>query len=371
LFSVLAAMSVEACSKLTGPGVDAHVARRQQDAAIAGGAVFRGSCGWSISICPNSENATSDDTSYSVLLDASDFGTDARVIAIDGAAALVEGGDAPWRVAYIYLTEEAATKGKAYATLAAPAGDLRPLDVADGVFVLACSTDKARCLVLRGTPEDGSLSEWAGTELPPGFVPRGIVVDKIVSPGVVCVYGNGLLCFDGGWQIEIAPELGLQLNDVAVGYPPWIAVGAHGRYFVRTRSSDSSGRWLEQPRVGDVELTRASAQNDKAVVIGKGGLWVTIDTQQTPPSVVSCTASEALSMVNVWQGVADGITAVTASGQVLRHVPRTPSTAFCAWASANLGDNLGGTINRCGIEDNERVFSAEKVVGLNFCARGF
>jgi hypothetical protein len=214
------------------------------------------------------------------------------------------------------------------------------------------------------------LSEWPGTDLPSDFAPRGIVVDRSISPALVCVYGNAVLCFDSVWNTQIALDPTLEVNDLAIGDLHSIAVGTHGRNFMRRRDpGENWSTWTEAPRLGDNELTSASTQGDKAVALGSTGQFVTLDVGSAPPISVSCSLADRISMVDLHRGNSDQITAVTSSGRVLRHDSGAPSNELCQWEQSNVGQILGGTINPCGISDNERVFSAQKVVGFNICAQ--
>ena len=148
------------------------------------------------------------------------------------------------------------------------------------VVALTCSEAGGGCSLLRGDAQADALSPWPASELPDDFVVSGMVIDTASTEPRVCVYGNGLLCLGDGWQPEIPTTADLRLNHVSIGWFWSLAVGEQGRWYKRQVDDTSAlSSWEEQPPLGSVSLTYASAADLGGVILGEGKIQAALGTQ--------------------------------------------------------------------------------------------
>lgn len=330
-------------------------------------------CSEPIGSCPAQSIAT-----WTVLLDAADFGTDARLIALGGQAVLVTLGGGSFRVALIDDNYEGVAT-TTYSSWAFPSETRAPVAISDGanragdkfLFVLACEEDRTNCALSRAEVSMGELSTWQTEDLPGEFVGRGLAFDAASEPAAICVYGSGLLCLDGTWQEAIAPDPELQLNHVAFSGRWSLAVGEQGRWFKREVDDDTGtlGAWQDQPAMGGAALTYASVARAGAVVLGEGELQSALGEQA---QYFTCSPDDllAFSLDDVAPGLAY---AVTRNGEVLQHPPPRlgGEERFCSYEQLPAGTVLDVSRSYCWDSVNLRVLLEDVVFGQNLCLSVF
>jgi hypothetical protein len=328
------------------------------------------SCNQQVGSCPA--------TSFAILqplLDANDFGADARFVAMDGDAVLVAQGNGQFTV--VTLDRPSMNPSPpGYVSWAFPSDELQPTAVTTGqpeqsagqryVFVLACDQERKQCGIFRGETRGPMLDPWPETELPVGFVPRGLVFDATSDPRALCVYGNGLLCFQNGWQQAIPSSAELRLNAVAIG-PQWsLAVGDHGRWFKRDRAGlGALGPWQEQPALRDVTLTQASVEESGGVITGDGRLQAALGAQ----SELFCSPEAGLDAFLLIPGSRGLAYAVMRNGEFVRYASPTSTRPQSACSSQQLPG--AGAVIQTGTAPcvvlNPRVLTDKVLLGTNLC----
>jgi hypothetical protein len=317
-----------------------------------------------------------------VLLDAADFGTDARFIAMGGQAVLVALGDGTFRIARISDPTVTNSPVPSYSSWEIPSTDARPIavtegrmsDISDMKMLSAVTCDEARtgCSMSRSDLGQDSLTPWQETELPSGLLPRGVVLDSVVGPRKICVYGNGLLCLDGTWQTVIAPSPDLQINAVAVGEQWSLAVGEHGRWFKRERGGSGEIKaWQEQFPLDDASLTQVSVAGAGGLITGEGRLQAAVGAQA---SLFDCNPSNDLVAFMLAPNVSGSAYSVTSTGEVLSHqlVNQRRPERFCEFQQLVLpGTVLQTTTVPCEDAINPRVLTDRALLGVNECIRVF
>lgn len=329
------------------------------------------SCEFAVSSC-----AATPAQAWNVLLDAAEFGSGARFVALGGQAVLIAGGSAAFRVARVHDADEVQSSGRPYSVWTFPEADLSGVDVAENmlsapgarqVFALACSQDDQQCTLLKGDPGGDVLVVLPEASLPSGFEPRGLFFDWAADPAVVCAYGNGVLCFDSEWRQAIAPAQDLQLNDVAVGELWSLAVGNHGRHFKRERNgSGDLGPWIEQPMLADVDLTAASVAGAGAVAIGDGRVQAALGELR---ATFGCGSPSELRALLAHPFVARYAYAVTSTGAVMQHLPNAGPGEFCMHEQLPAGVVLEANVAPCQDGINPRALMEQAVIGMNICPR--
>jgi hypothetical protein len=327
------------------------------------------------------------------LLDANDFGANARFVAMGGSAVVVARGDGRFTVVHLNQPSSSfsAAPPSKYASWDFPGGQLEPLAVTEGdwddlsqqpeVFVLMCDQERKQCSINRGGSAGAALDSWYGTELPDGFFPRDLVFDKVSQPRMLCAYGNGLLCFQSGWQQAIPPSAELRLNDVAVGDPWSLAVGDHGRWWRRERTdSGALGVWQEQAPLRDVALTQADVfsrpvPQGAAVVTGDGRLQAALGIYRERV----CSPQNGLIAFFLGSGESSYAYALTSNGDVVRqHLLTLPTMQMtgpppepdCIYQQLPLPSAVIKTgIAPCDDALNERALTDRVLFGTNVCLR--
>lgn len=347
-----------------GPAVPSDSGSVQGDAALP-------VCTDTVTSCPATVTEK-----WRALIDAQDFGSSARLVALGGRAVLVDVGDGTFLVASVLDQDQAEASGKTYTTRSVPSGNLVPVAIAEApvslgsspsptVVALVCDASHESCSLVRGGGNEPALAPWQGTELPSGFVARGLVFD-VVTPTTVCVYGNGLLCFDQAWKPAIAVQSSLRINDVSMG-PLWsLAVGDDGRWYKRERRDDDSlSAWIEQPSIGTTSLSHASSANLGGFIVGAGRLQAALGGQR---ELYGCTLDgeiEALLPNTSGHGLS---TVVTSSGQIVEHaiVPNRVAP-YCVKDQLPDGAILEASSAPCGGALNPRVLTEKALYGQNLC----
>jgi hypothetical protein len=347
-----------------------------QDAAAADGAGPSGAAGSSSRSCSDDIGScpARPADEFKVLLDATEFGPDAHFIAMGDQALVVAVGDGTFRIALLLPPVHAKQPVPAYAAWAFPTDDLQPIDAtaipqpvpsdAGKVFVLACDVGRTHCAVLAGDSGQNELQPWQNADLPSGFMPRRMVFDTAADPQALCVYGNGLLCFESGWQQAIPPSADLRLNDVAIGSGWSLAVGDHGRWFKR-EASDASGAWLEQTSLDDVALTGVSVFGAGGVITGEGRIQAALGEEQ---ALFGCPAPKELVSLMLFSNSPGWAYALSSSGEVFLQSPmEQQDEPYCAFQQLMLGAVLETGIAPCYDDSNPRVLTDRLLLGQNLC----
>jgi hypothetical protein len=280
---------------------------------------------------------------WRVLLDAADFGPEARLVAVGGQAVLVAIGDGSFRVVRLGMSDDPEVNPP-YTVGAAPGGDQLPIAIAhspqgtDLVYVATCDAARTHCSVWHTASADAA---WTEDALPTGAVLRGLVFEGGLSPAVLCAFGNGLWCMGGAaWEEVIAPADDLQLNDAAIAGRWSVAVGEHGRWFSRTTDdSDTTAAWREQPRLGDVSLMQAAATETGAIIVGDDRLVEAIGSYT---ALLACGIPiDALAAYVPYLGSpkADGIV-VSQRGELLQYGSARGAERYCAYQQLTLPSRI-------------------------------
>lgn len=329
-------------------------------------------CTDAVGSCPSRSFAV-----WQVLLDASEFGGSARFLATGGQAVLVAQGDTTYSVARI-RGPSAREDEAPYSSRIFEAAGLEPIAVAEARFespvettlVLACRQG-AECALWRAAENDAAFMPWTQSELPAGFVPRGLVIDdaEFPAPPIACVFGNGLLCFKDGWVEAIAVSGDVELNDVAIGTNWSLAVGNGGRWFRRERhASGALGAWHEQPLLGTGDLAQASVRGSAGgTIIGEGKLVAALgDHRET----FACGPRNDLVAFLLDPGLPTLAYAVAATGEIFQHQEPGPNLIepYCAYQQLPpLGPVLDTSIAPCQDAMNPRVLTETALYGINVC----
>jgi hypothetical protein len=195
---------------------------------------------------------------WQVLLEASEFGADARFVASDGYGVIVDLGEGEFHIAPLRKQYVEGQREEQWVLQDVPTTDQHPIDM-KSEQVLTCDDARAHCSLWRF--DNDPPAGWHALELPQGFVPRGIAYSPFYyREGASCVYGSGMVCWaedDGQWQEEISGADGLMLNAVAWDSRPSVAAGDHGRWFMLDWDGDGGSAWQEQPPLGS--STRCSS----------------------------------------------------------------------------------------------------------------
>lgn len=317
---------------------------------------------------------------WKLLLDAADFGPEARLIAMGHQTVLVAVGDGSFRVVRLRDPSDEASSSPPYVASEFASGDMRPLAVADGklsvrapappdtLAVLACDDARTHCSLFRSEVGPSELTAWQEIELPAEFVASGVVIDPAVEPRILCVYGNGMVCLQEGWQAPIAPGSDLQLHDVTVGAEWSLAIGDQGRWFARVRDgSGALGTWQEQAPLGEGVLTMASVEGSGAVITGEARIVAAVGAQAEQ---FACGPPGELVAFMLWPGQRGLAYALTRTGQVLQHALLTAQRTepYCAYQQLSLeGMLLGADTAPCGSSMNPRVLTDRALFGTNLC----
>jgi hypothetical protein len=353
----------------------------------AGGAIGGGSggaasalralpaCTEAIGSCPSTSIGA-----WTELLKASDFGADARLVAIGGLGVLVAMGNGSFRLARLHDPRDttasappfvawdfpnASAQAKPIAILEGRASDLPPRPP-NMLVVLTCDAGQVNCSVWSADVTGDQLSSWRQSQLPVSFVGRGLAFDAGVEPQQICAYGSGMLCLADGWQ-EAIPA-GADLNVHAVAFGSWsLAVGEHGRWWKRVHHDAGTGPWQEQTRLEDVTLTQVSVAADGGTIVGEHGLFAAVGTQS---DIYQCSVSADLAAFILYPSSRGLGYAVEDSGRVLQHglITARRSAEYCTYQQLMLsGPVIDSGIAACDDSANPRVLTASALLGVNVC----
>jgi hypothetical protein len=314
---------------------------------------------------------------WEVLLKASYFGDDARLVAMGNQAVLVALGDDTFRIVRLDDPFNEDYSAPPYSSWEFPIPGVQPIAVTEGrvsnispmmLLVVTCDDAGESCSLWRSDLNQDELTPWQETGLPSGFVPRGVAFDSAVAPRKVCVYGNGMFCLDDTWQEEIALSSDLQINAAVFGALWSLAVGEQGRWFKRERGDTGEiNAWQEQGRLGVVSLTQASVFDEGAVIIGEGKLQVAIGNRA---DLFDCSPADDL-VSFIFETNGNVAYAVTGTGKVLQYA-LVNDDLYCDNQQLDLtGTVLDTTITPCEDSMNQRLLTDQEIVGMNVCYRLF
>jgi hypothetical protein len=316
-------------------------------------------------------------TSFAIwrrLLDAAAFGPQATFIAAGARTLLVALGDGSFRVV---LLPHPGEPGDDYASWPLPAAELVPIAVNDArssneahrLLILSCDETRSRCSLLEGEVRKGMLGSLHETPVPSGFSPRGLAMEAgdPITPSRPCLFGNGLLCLEAGRfreAIATAPEL--SLNAVALGTPWSLAVGDHGRWFMRELRENEPPVWREQEPLADVSLTHVSVNNAGGVITGAGRVQTVVGTELT--RAVTCSPEAGLTAFHLAGPGGSFANALMESGEVRWHrAYPVAKEAYCAHDRIPPAKVVATTFESCGGSANFRALQADALWGTNSC----
>lgn len=287
------------------------------------------------------------------LLDATTFGSDAVFRAIDGDYVLIHrlNGNDLLVNAPLDWNGNVNTEESFELTEGMKAIDVR--SVSDGAYVLGC--DVKGCRMLWRSYLGATLDVIAESELPLNFNPRGIGSDSDTAR-LPCVYGNGLLCFDGAeWKTEIADQ---PVVGFARGLPE-IALMADGAVWTRANADTS---WSPVP---DLHITSPRWVDDSAQ---GGGLlvdprtWASIDGDG---NVMQCDLGEPFAALRLGSyGEMFGVSA----GDVAIFFRPSGVRAYCVANPVTFGALIDLATTGCGILVNQRYLTEQALWGTASCA---
>ena len=342
------ALSLLACSAEHAPDVVRDAGAPTADAAaMSGDAATLGSCA-PLGSCPARSIGV-----WQELLEASDFGASARLVATGGLGVLVALDEQHVRVVRLAEPSGASMQQDWDFPHAGARGIYVP-NPPDSMSVLTCGDSGSQCSVWQADVRSDELSAWRETVLPGSFVARGISQDLTVDSRPICVYGAGMVC-DSQAVIPVADDR--RLNAVAFGSQWSIAVGEHGRWWKREHGAD----WQEQPALNDVALEQVVVSEDGgAVIVGEGKLQAALGSQAALYDCVEGGDVAAFILDSAAPGLAY---ALTPSGLIVQH-----SSSYCAYQRLELSGPVlqSGTL-RCGGSNNPRVLTASVLFGQNNC----
>jgi hypothetical protein len=306
------------------------------------------------------------------LLNASDLGAGARLLAMGGNSVLAAFDDGTYKVVRLSDPAEQPSPSAGYTPWDFPhaSAQAKPVSILEGldfITVLTCDEARTHCSVWRAEVGNGELGAWNETPLPSDLEARGLVLDNAVDAPRVCVYGNGMYCDPNSWIAEIPVTAGLTINAVAFG--GWsLAVGEHGRWFKRTRdTAGSGGPWEEQPSLADVSLTQTSVAANGGSIVGDGKLLAALGNQAM---YYDCSLETDVAAVLLDPGFAGLSYLVSQSGQVFQHAPVTAqrTEAYCAYQDLMLDPGVvAAGATPCSAANNPRVLTESGVFGQSIC----
>lgn len=313
------------------------------------------------------------------LLKASDFGPTAQLVAMSEEAVLVQVDPQHFQVVFFPLPDgldDAETPAPKIWDL--PSSERRPTafvhkgwgDLGSQLFVLACDDTRTACSVLQSSIENAEPAAWRDLEVPPDLAPRHIAIDVADERQPVCVYGNGLACFFAGWEEPIPSTRWLRLNHIKFQGPHAVAVGDHGRWFLRERDPDSGslGTWIEQAPLADVSLDHASAQDSWLLILGEGKLQL---SRNASTSLIECSPPGEELMAMLFDPYFLYSYAVTRSGAVLRHRGQR-FEPYCVLQQQTLSAPILAVDSLpCASSLNPRVLTRDALYGTDDCLHRF
>lgn len=296
------------------------------------------------------------DWQFKTLLQASDYGADAKFVALEGQNALVH-------VAAGDLVLTLAPGEKAVQRTPLPSGYTGVavtgrFGASNALYVLACVGADGACSLLRADAPGQSMMELSGSTLPSGFGARGMSARE----GELCVFGTGLLCWrDQAWVEEIVTSaktgdiVGLAFGDFS------LAISEFGGVWVRSGSTIPA-RFQRAPDTSSAPLQGVTVSGSAAYVTGHYSVWAWVDGALGRVRTGFISAA--------WLGF-EGREAglLTAQGQLL-HRPLSGTTPpWCVGQHVDLMSEYvrASSSSPCGLVSNFRFMTAQRVVGQNVC----
>ena len=234
----------------------------------------------------------------------------------------------------------------------------------DGHALLSCGDSDCR---IDRVDAPGSIVEPTGAHPPIQTQPVGIV--DWVYAGLVCVYGNGVQCFDGKGWLELVPaDSGPRFNAAVATRTSIWAAGDAGRVVVATTEC-----WREIESGTKQSLRSLSADGTRelwAVAAGDAGVLSYLGLDET----ITCSLGEStISVLRDWgqnwgYEVADSQDSqwvFQTGGSTIQGKPSVGGD----WCTTQLGETvIDATWFNCGVAENERVITAHALFGGSFCA---
>lgn len=241
--------------------------------------------------------------------------------------------------------------------------DVHVLDI-DGHALLSCGGGDCR-IDLVAPPE--AMVEPTGAHPPIHTEPVGIV--DWTFAGLVCVYGNGVQCFDGKGWLELVPaDSGPRFNAAAATRTSIWAAGDAGRVVVATTDC-----WRELESGTKESLRSLSVDGSRelwAVAAGDSGALSYLGVDET----ISCSVGESTTLVlRTWGQNSGYMTADSFDDQWVFQtggstIQGKPSVGG-DWCTTQIGDTVvDATWFTCGVAENKRIITAQALFGEHFCA---
>ncbi len=320
---------------------------------------------------PNLECVSDMYTEHHLLLEASSFGTDARFIATDDRFVLVARSTEPDLLVSVswFLDVEDDRHDTMHAL---PAGleaiDLLAPHIGEA-WVLGC--DASTCQLLRYDEESDLIVE-PNSAFPRTFEPKGLAtshhyIERIpVGSPSACVYGNGLMCFDGTqWITELSDETIVAATTSSASHA---ALTADGRVLLRADDDSPwttlSGLHISDPRFIDQHVTPAGDVRVGTQV--DPGTWAWIDVDGT---VERCNLGVPYLALRSGEGSTTAFHGLSATHSAIAfHESSENTNGYCSRATVPLDTVIDLTTTRCGIIPNERLLTPNQLWGDTFCA---
>lgn len=294
---------------------------------------------------------------WELLLKAEDYGPDAVFVAGTDAV-LVHGGDPEWQV--LRLGAPDSLEPPERWVFPEHGWELRDVAMSventSNVTALACRTAGGECAFWKGPRNSSTLV--AAAPLPEEIAPNGLVADQTGEE--LCVYGNGIHCFDGEeWRTLL--ERDVKVLTLVVDWSVSAALDEAGGVWISRR-----GKWdllLPFERL-DVVLNERARRVDVAgsdiVFVGEHSFGRV--SEQNYPSC-SGPLEVVAGFVEVWGELP---TALTRDGAVLSY--DSSPAGWCEAQRIELGGPVidTGTFH-CGTTTNPRVLTASQLWGMNYC----
>lgn len=185
----------------------------------------------------------------------------------------------------------------------------------------------------------------------------------------VCVYGNGLHCFDGAsWHALVPVDSGPRLVAAAVTHTSIWAAGEAGRIVIA-----SPDCWRELESGTEATLRSLSADSSRelwAVASGDSGALSYLSLDETITCTLGALTTRVLRDWGESWGYAtadaqDDQWVFQAGGSVIQGKPSIGGN----WCTGQLADTVvDETRFTCGIADNQRVITSKALFGTRFCA---
>ncbi|MBK8997142.1 MAG: hypothetical protein IPM35_15530 [Myxococcales bacterium] len=234
----------------------------------------------------------------------------------------------------------------------------------DGHALLSCDATDCRIDRIDATK---SIVEPTFAHPPAQTQPAGVVDWEEAE--LICVYGNGVQCFDGKGWLELVPAgSGPRFNAAAATSTSLWAAGDAGRAVIATTEC-----WTELESGTKHSLRSLSADRGRelwAVAAGDAGVLSYLGLDQT----ITCSLGDSATWVlrdwgqNWGYGVADSYDhqwVFQSGGSVIQGRPSIGGD----WCTTQLGETvIDATWFNCGIAQNQRVITSHALIGESFCA---